>query len=77
MNFEIIGKIEDIEIIAVSGSIRDIARLRKQYGRGRWRKMKGKATVRLANGRITKAEIHWYEAQGIGRKKFKIKHYLD
>jgi hypothetical protein len=77
MNFEIIGNIEDIEVIAVSGSIRDIVRLRRQYGRGRWRKLKGKATVRLANGRVTKAEIHWYEAHGIGRKKFKIKRYLD
>jgi hypothetical protein len=45
--------------------------------KGRWRKLKGKATVRLTNGRITKAEIHWYEAHGIGRKKFKIKRYLE
>ena len=77
MSFEIIGTIEDIEIIAVNTSIRDLARLRKQYGRGRWRKLKGKATVRLANGRVTRAELHWYEAHGVGRKKFKIKRYLD
>lgn len=77
MSFEIIGTIEDIEIIAANTSIRDLARLRKQYGRGRWRKLKGKATVRLANGRVTRVEIHWYEAHGIGRKKFKIKRYLE
>lgn len=77
MYFEIIGEIFDIETIAVSSSIRDIARLRKQYGVGRWRKLKGVATVRLANGRIRKAEIHWYEAHGIGRKKLKIKRYVE
>lgn len=77
MYFEIIGDITDIEIIAVSSSIRDIARLRKQYGAGRWRKLKGVATVRLASGRIRKAEIHWYEAYGIGRKKLKIKRYME
>lgn len=77
MYFEIIGEIEDIEIIAVGNSIRDIARLRKQYGPGRWRKLKGVATVRLFDDRIKKAEIHWYEAHGIGKKKIKIKRYLD
>ena len=77
MYFEIVGEISDIETIAVSSSIRDIARLRKQYGAGRWRKLKGVATVHLVNGRIRKAEIHWYEAHGIGRKKFKIKRYVE
>lgn len=77
MNFEIIGKIEDIETIAVGSSIRDLSRLRRQYGAGRWRKLKGTAMVRLANGRICRAEIHWYEAHGVGRKKFKIKRYLE
>jgi hypothetical protein len=77
MNFEIIGKIDSIEPIAVGNSIRDLARLRRQYGVGRWRKLKGIATVRLSDGTITKAEIHWYEAHGIGKKKFKIKRYLD
>lgn len=77
MYFEIIGEIEDIEIIAVGNSIRDIARLREQYGPGRWRKLKGVATVRLFDSRIKKAEIHWYEAHGIGKKKIKIKRYLD
>lgn len=77
MYFEIIGDITNIEIIAVSSSIRDLARLRKQYGRGRWRKLKGVATVRLANGATRQAEIHWYEAHGIGRKKLKIKRILE
>jgi hypothetical protein len=76
MYFEIIGEIENIETIAAGKSIRDIARLRKQYGPGRWRKLKGIATVRLADGRIKKAEVHWYEAHGIGKKKIKIKRYL-
>lgn len=77
MNFEIIGKIESIETIATRHSIRELVRLRQQYGSGRWRKLKGIATVRLVDGTITKAEIHWYEAHGIGKKKFKIKRYLD
>jgi hypothetical protein len=77
MYFEIIGHITDIEPIAVGSSIRQLEQLRKQYGEGRWRKLKGKAVVRLKNGRIRKAEVHWYEASGIGRKKFKIKCYLD
>ena len=77
MLFEIIGDIEDIETIAVGGKIRDIMRLRKQYGPGRWQKLKGFAEVRLPNGRIRKAELHWYESHGIGRKKIKIKRFLD
>lgn len=77
MYFEIIGEIENIKTIAVGKSIRDIARLRKQYGPGRWGKLKGIATVRLIDGRIKQAEIHWYEAHGIGKRKMKIKRYLD
>ena len=77
MHFEIISEIEDIEPIAVGGKIRDIMRVRKQYGLGRWRKLKGVATVRLQSGNIRKAELHWYEAHGIGRKKMKIKRLLD
>jgi len=77
MYFDIIGKIDEIEPIAVGGKIRDIMRLRKQYGPGRWRKLKGVATIRLQNGNIRKAELHWYEAHGVGRKKFKIKEFLD
>jgi hypothetical protein len=77
MHFEIIGDINNIEIIAVGRSIRELARLRRQYGAGRWRKLKGIATVRLLSGTIRKAEIHWYEAHGIGRKKLKIKRFVD
>jgi hypothetical protein len=76
-SFEIISDITEIQTIATGKSIRDIARLRKQYGEGRWRKMKGIALIRLSNGRVHKAEIHWYEAHGIGRKEFKRKLYLD
>lgn len=77
MYFDILSEITDIERIAVGSSIREIARLRRQFGAGRWRKLKGVATVRLANGRIRKVELHWYEAHGIGKKKLKIKRYLD
>ena len=76
-SFEIISDITDEEVIAIGRSIRDLERLREQYGDGRWRKMKGIATIQLRNGRIRKAEIHWYEAHGIGRKEFKRKGYLD
>ena len=77
MNFEIIGKIENIEIIAVGSNIHDLNRLRKMYGKGRWRKLKGTAQIRLANGRIRLAELHWYESHGIGRKELKRKRYLS
>ena len=77
MNFEIIWTIENTETIAIGGRIREIMRLRKQYGSGRWRKLKGIARIRLANGNIRKAEIHCYEAHGIGKKKMKIKRFLD
>ncbi len=77
MYFEIVGKIKDIETIAAGGRIRDIMRLRKQYGFGRWRKLKGIASVRMADGTLHTAEIHWYEAHGIGKKKMKIKRFLD
>ena len=77
MYFEIIGEIEHIETVAVGGNIRDVIRLRKQYGIGRWRKLKGIAAIRLKNDRVRRAEIHWYEAHGIGKKKMKIKKFLD
>ena len=77
MHFEIIGDITDIEPIAVGSAIREVARLRKQYGRGRWRKLKGIALIRLANGRLRRAEIHWYEAHGIGKREIKRKRYMD
>jgi hypothetical protein len=77
MYFELVGEIESVEIIAAGKSIKDIARLRSQFGPGRWRKLKGIATVRLLDGRIKQAEVHWYEAHGIGKRKMKIKRYLD
>lgn len=77
MNFEIVGEITNIEIIAVGNKIREIAKLREEFGRGRWRKLKGQASVKLFNGRIRLAEIHWYEAHGIGKRKMKIKFFLD
>ena len=77
MDFEIIGRITEIEVIAVGSRIRELARLRRQYGRGRWRKLKGIATVRLIDGTIHTAEVHWYEAHGIGKKEIKRKRYLD
>lgn len=76
MVFEILGGISQIETIATGSRIREIARLRKIYGIGRWRKRKGIASVRLRDGIIHLAEIHWYEATGIGRKEFKIKHLI-
>ncbi len=77
MIFQVVGKITEIETIAVGGRIRDLDYLRRVYGRGRWRKLKGVATVRLWDGMIRCAEVHWYEAHGIGRVDLKIKDYLD
>jgi hypothetical protein len=74
---EVVGKIYDVRIIAVGGAIRDLPRLQKKFGTGRWRKLKGIALVRLENGSICTAEIHWYEAHGIGRCGLKIKRILD
>lgn len=73
MDFKLIGEIRNIELIAKGIEVRDRGRLRKHYGRGRWRKLKGFATVRLTDGTVHTAELHWYEAHGIGRKDFKIK----
>jgi hypothetical protein len=77
MDFEIIGEISEIETIAVGSSIRDITRLRRAYGSGRWRKLKGIARVQLRDGKIRQAELHWYEAHGIGKREIKRKRYLD
>jgi hypothetical protein len=68
MQFEILGEIADVETFATGSGIREIARLRRLHGRGRWRKRKGIARVRLADGTTRTAELHWYEAAGIGRK---------
>jgi len=77
MFFNLAGDIDEIELIAAGKAIRDIKRLRKQFGPGRWRNLKGVGTVRLFDGRIRTAEIHWYEAHGIGKVKLKIKRYLE
>lgn len=77
MLFQIVGEITDIEIIAAGPGSRALSYLRKFYGRARWRKLKGLATVRLPNGRLYRVELHWYEAHGKGKKDIKIKHYLD
>jgi hypothetical protein len=74
--FKIVKGIESIRIIAVSHSIRELSRLRKKYGKGRWRKLKGITTVELPNGEWHDVEIHWHEAHGIGRKEIKIKRFL-
>ena len=76
MYFEIIGELSAVETIATGSGIRELARLRKRYGRGRWRKRKGVARVRLEVGEIVLAEVHWYEAAGIGKREFKIKRIL-
>ena len=77
MKFQIISTIENIEIIAVKRKIRVLPYLLKSYGQGRWRKLKGTAYIRLPNGNTRYVELHWYEAQGIGKKDMKIKYYLD
>jgi hypothetical protein len=76
VDFEIVGQVRVIEAVASGRSIRALPRLRKFYGQGRWRKMKGIAIIRLPNGSVREAELHWYEAHGIGRKEFKIKRLL-
>jgi len=75
--FEIVGDFRDVEVIATDRSIREIRRLEKHHGRGRWRKLKGTADVRLPDGTVVAAEIHWYEAHGIGQREMKIKRLLD
>ena len=77
MNFEVIGPIREIEVIASGTGVQARSYLRKAYGRGRWRKLKGVATVLLPNGIQRKVELHWYEAHGIGKRDLKIKSYLD
>jgi hypothetical protein len=73
---EIIGEITEIETIAVGHSIRELDRLQRKFGKGRWRKLKGFAFVRLPDDTTQFAEIHWYEAHGIGKRDFKVKRTL-
>jgi hypothetical protein len=77
MHFDIISEIQNIETIAVNTGIREVERLRKVYGKARWRKKKGIAMITLADGTTHQAELHWYEAAGRGRKEVKIKYLLD
>ena len=74
---QLVGEISDIETIAIGNRIRDLRRLRRDYGDGRWRKLKGNAMVRLPDGTITKAEVHWYEMSNVGRKEIKIKRFIS
>jgi hypothetical protein len=77
MYFDVLGAIEHVQVIAIGGRIREIMRLHRQFGLARWRKLKGIAMVRLPSGRVCRAEVHWYEAHGKGRKKMKIKRILE
>jgi hypothetical protein len=77
VRFQILSDIVGAEVVATGREIRDLRRLQRRYGKGRWRKMKGAATIQLANGRVRRAELHWYEAHGIGKKEFKRKRYLS
>ena len=77
MSFEVVGDIEGIELIAAGPSVRAQERLKKAYGDARWRKLKGTARLRLQDGSVRRAELHWYEAHGVGRKETKIKRFLD
>lgn len=77
MDFEILDRLRDVETIATGRAIRELRRLQRNYGTGRWRKRKGTSRVRLADGTIRVAELHWYEAHGIGSYEHKIKRYLD
>jgi len=73
----IVSAITEIENIAVSGQVKNLRRLRRVHGGKRWRKVKGSAYVELINGEVRLAELHWYQAHGIGKKEIKIKRLLD
>jgi len=75
--FRLLGELSEVKTIAVGKRIRVLERLVKQYGRGRWRKRKGLGRVQVPDGTIRRAELHWYEATGVGRRELKIKRYLD
>jgi len=75
--FRVLGGVSDIRTIAIGAAIREIGRLRRRYGAARWRKRKGVARVELEEGTVRLAELHWYEATGIGRREMKLKRYLD
>jgi hypothetical protein len=73
MDFQLLGDVTDIEVIARGPGVRNRALLNRRYGTGKWRKLKGTARVRLINGEVRLAEVHWYEAHGIGRRELKLK----
>lgn len=77
MDVKIVGELAQVEEIAVGRSIRELDRLIKTYGPGRWRKMKGRAKVRLPDSETRLAEVHWYEAHGVGRREYKVKRFLE
>lgn len=76
-DFDVIGQITNVQVIARGHGIRELARLNRTYGDTRWRKLKGEATIRLPNGAVRRAEIHWYEGHGVGKQELKRKRYLD
>lgn len=77
MQFVVLSDITDVEVIAVGRRIRQVDRLIELFGKGRWRKLKGRAFIRVPSGQVRHAEIHWYEAHGIGRRNVKFKRYID
>ena len=77
MFFELVGDIDQVEAIASGRGIRELDRLQKRYGKATWRKMKGVGEIRLRSGLVVKAELHWYEAHGVGKRELKIKCLLD
>ena len=77
MDFHVLGEIRNIEPIAANLSIRERKTLKVRFGGRRWRKLKGVALVRFPNGEVRLAELHWYEAHGVGRRKMKVKRVLD
>ena len=76
MYFEILGEIKQVEVIATGLGVRERKRLWRAYGRGSWRKLKGIASIKVRGGAPVVAELHWYEAHGIGKKEFKIKQFV-
>jgi hypothetical protein len=76
-DFEIVGTIASVQVIARGHGIRELARLNRTYGETNWRKLKGEATIRLPDGRLRRAEVHWYEGHGLGQRELKRKRYLE
>jgi len=75
--FDVVEEVTHVQTIAAGRRIRQFERLKKLYGKGRWRKMKGEALIRLASGQLRRAELHWSEAHGVGKRNIKFKRYLD